>query len=70
MTLITILNIIGCIGITAAVVTPLAWAIRSERRHEAPATPARLMVKPDPRPRPSRHARGAHADRRPAYEPN
>jgi hypothetical protein len=68
MTSITIINIIGCIGVIAMVVAPLIYAIATQHRHEQPTVAARIMTKRPVQPHPSRDRRTTRRDARPAYE--
>jgi hypothetical protein len=68
MTSITIINIIGCIGVIVMVVAPLAYAIATQYRN-APATDAASITNQRPvQPHPSRDRRTSRREPRPAYE--
>ncbi len=63
MTLIIALNIIGCLGVVAAIVGSLAWAIRTQHRNHPVAVSVRTTAQPPVQPRPTRDPRARRHER-------
>ena len=61
MTLIIVLNLIACAAVVAGVVTPLAWAIRTQHRDDPAFVAAQRAAR-------RMRAKAARPRRSPAYE--